>query len=1259
MPKRAKLALLAVLTVALVASLAGVALAAVPPSGGWTDLSYSIVGKYGITLEQVGMISDGYTDGSWRPWNNIPRNQFTKMAVDAYKIPLKNPATPSFSDVPASDIYYQYIEGAKAVGLINGVGGGKFAPDATITREQAAAIIVRWVAQKNGYDPATMYSDAEAASILAVFPDGASVSSSLKKEIAFAVDFGVIWGTADGKLAPAATMTRIQGAAMIIRSWGIIPTVEPEIPADIALVSENKAENLIGIVHTATFKVTDDAGLPVEGALVDFDAITDPWYVGNVQPEAGLTDENGEVTVNLISTEIGVQRMSASVRGEAGAIYTTYVTKYWVALDEVYFLALQDKYQMWPGSDMSTIWAQNNVNDGHEWEARVVVYGPGPLSTSRQDFYNAYNPAGNPNAPLPGDGQARRLDSYEDELALPVPLVPRSLPGIPVNFEIVDISASQVSVGEIVEVWYDGKIANDKRSAWAYTDADGLVGLKINSTKIGNTYVTALADYAGNPYPELLVWRDIYDSGNYWDADEDWETQPTAWARAVKNWIPHEMPPSDNAISPAYVVNNTGEVEEFTLTIKDTFGNPIQGYQVEWWIQGVGFFKADGTTWIGVGEQNKDIDTTDAAGQAKVWVKSEFPGQTIVHAKVMDKFGLPWKEWNAVKQWYSVDRVIMSDDATNKVGTEHTFGVNVYGVKYVYTLTDVNHSFLRDDAVLLGNREDIRDACGPVLAFDGVTVDYTKVAGEYLPAGRVINIGDVLYTNYTNDSEIPENIVWKDWIGSDGVREAWHPLQGKGVNFFTNIGNGGKPTSNTPLTTDIAPPEKPVYVGSIVSAGEPYAERLYGGVLYDYDAQTDANGYAWVKITSQQKGLQYVYAVVDYPENPQHGDATKPLEWGELRYDSALKTWTPGDAESYKVFNAAMAPGNWWRNPVQDYTVPADYGDWRGTDFENPNTEIIAVQIFDAYGNALEGWKVTFEVVAQGTTTAGTVPTYHPWAHFAEWPSAVDGTTTPVAGPRVTPEHNYLTNLKGVGDLHPGLNVNPVWNAAMNDAGKPLAVGATGAHWFSDDDYSWGYTLNGQINFTNDLKSAAYTTLVLDETYGELEARLRDQGANHAGCFTSLVNVHIWKPVGDGYVHYDDFQVTKEWTLEPPALDSIDLVQKLTGQADDAYTKADITSIDGNVDYKATLYDQFGNVLVTDPGDLKLFLDCDVLGQDQVVQTGSLTISNGVVTYSTTNLAKGAYVATLWQDKNNNNQIDAGEIVSNSVKVNVVTSTTP
>ncbi len=53
-----------------------------------------------------------------------------------------------------------------------------------------------------------------------------------------------------------------------------------------------------------------------------------------------------------------------------------------------------------------------------------------------------------------------------------------------------------------------------------------------------------------------------------------------------------------------------------------------------------------------------------------------------------------------------------------------------------------------------------------------------------------------------------------------------------------------------------------------------------------------------------------------------------------------------------------------------------------GPIINNPNKETFAVQVFDEYGNALEGYKVTWEVVGQGETTAGTIPTYHPYAHF-------------------------------------------------------------------------------------------------------------------------------------------------------------------------------------------------------------------------------------------------------------------------------------
>jgi len=124
--------------------------------------------------------------------------------------------------------------------------------------------------------------------------------------------------------------------------------------------------------------------------------------------------------VNLISTEIGIQRVSAAVPG----VTAIWSTKYWLALDEVYVLD-------------ETRFAQNNAGVPHTWDARVVVMGPGPLSTSEQDWYNAYNPAGDPSAPMPDDAidgpGPEDYASYEDwELTLPDPLVPRSLPGIPV-----------------------------------------------------------------------------------------------------------------------------------------------------------------------------------------------------------------------------------------------------------------------------------------------------------------------------------------------------------------------------------------------------------------------------------------------------------------------------------------------------------------------------------------------------------------------------------------------------------------------------------------------------------------------------------------------------------------------------------------------------------------------------------------------------------------------------------------------------------
>ena len=49
----------------------------------------------------------------------------------------------TFTDVPLSDVHYNYIMCAYAAGIIKGVGDNKFNPNATITRQDAAVMLAR------------------------------------------------------------------------------------------------------------------------------------------------------------------------------------------------------------------------------------------------------------------------------------------------------------------------------------------------------------------------------------------------------------------------------------------------------------------------------------------------------------------------------------------------------------------------------------------------------------------------------------------------------------------------------------------------------------------------------------------------------------------------------------------------------------------------------------------------------------------------------------------------------------------------------------------------------------------------------------------------------------------------------------------------------------------------------------------------------------------------------------------------------------
>jgi len=1270
-----KVAVLAVLTVVLVLGMSTVAFA----DQTWSDLPDYVTAKYGVTDNQVAAISEGFPDGTWRPFQSVTRAQFTKMAVAAFSIPLVTPAVPSYTDVPASSLYYPYIEGAKAAGVVNGTSATTFSPNINITRQQALAIVARYVADANGYDLATMYTAAEIDALLAHFGDAASISADLKDEMAFAYDFGITKGDDFGNLNPLANLTRIQGAVILIRAQAMVP---PEMwtAAKIELVdaaTADKAENLIGTVHMLTYKVTTADGHPAKNVLVDFDTlVSNNYYVGNVSNEAAMTDSFGEVTVSLISTEPGTQRVSATVAG-VGTIYTT---KYWLALDEVYLLCEEDEED----------YEYNAGTTTKDLCGRAVVFGPGPLSTSAQDWYNAYMP----NAtgalaavdwpigwiiaqinqfyrdllPIPGEyvdeddldeiieWAENWADDHQD-LILGIIMDPsleniltlvntilavdrwscavealanvhgymaRGLAGVMMYWDIINViednpktvskDETVPSVGDIVEV--DGLAMPAAKSAVGVTDATGLSCIKLMSEQVGQTRVQVVADYPGNPYPGQLFNHITHQVGLHF---LDWDDQPYQAAIALFTWIPHVIGGDDDGpISAENLVNNTGEVEEFVLDLQDVYGNPIAGYTVVWWIEGVGFFKTDDSSWAGIGEANKDFDITDVAGMASVWVKSLVPGQTVVHCKVMDKYGSTYKEWNLTKQWYSIDMVNFIDKLVwvdfdddgkvdydemvppeNAVDTGHTFTVQVTGAKWVHILWDVNRNGLLDDQALLGKRADIKAAEGYVAVMIANVLTWVpKDAGDDILPGQAfctslsgVDPAGPVYTRFA-DTELSGAEFWADILGVnldenpmyvDYIHEVWTGLAGKNVYFFTNIGMCPEaPISNTPLPTDTT--GFPIYVGTIT---DPTANPVV----------TDDMGKATVSINSTVKGIQYVYAVADYTENPQDGNPLLPVDgalpddgWMELRWDCATKYWEASGGESAVIWAQGVEQADLrWANPVLDAT--RDPG--TGLIDPNPNVDRILVSVFDQYGNALEGYKVTFEIVGQGTATPGTVATYHPFAHFAD---EVEDTGTPEL--EETPNHDWDPDgvgplpmlYAGVGDLSPFWNPNFWWGTyawLFWDANSENASGImTDADMLalddgSDDDYAWGYTLNHSINFTLSEASAAYADLVLDETLGELVDNATRLGADTAH-FTSIVNIKIYRPNG---TFWQQFEITKVWSDDTPYLASISLTLSYAS-AGPWYTAYGPTSIQP-VYYRMFLKDQYGDPYTT-PTDLCL-----------------------------------------------------------------------
>ena len=115
----------------------------------------------------------------------------------------------SFPDVAAGEYYTDGVAWASANGVVVGCDDGGYHPDDPVTREQMALILYRY-AQFKGYAW-------EAPAALDAFEDADEVSGYAAEAVGWAVANELMEGVGGDRLAPTATATRAEIAALLSR----------------------------------------------------------------------------------------------------------------------------------------------------------------------------------------------------------------------------------------------------------------------------------------------------------------------------------------------------------------------------------------------------------------------------------------------------------------------------------------------------------------------------------------------------------------------------------------------------------------------------------------------------------------------------------------------------------------------------------------------------------------------------------------------------------------------------------------------------------------------------------------------------------------------------------------------------------------------------------------------------------------------------------------------------------------------------------
>ncbi|WP_158602260.1 S-layer homology domain-containing protein [Cohnella endophytica] len=173
--------------------------------------------RYGWALQAIeSLASKGIVNGTgsskFAPAAAITRADAVVSIMRALNLQAER--TSSFTDVKSGSYYDEAVHAAKALGIVNGTGGGEFKPNSIVTRQEMMVMMARAMSAANG-------EIAEgSAQIVQSYKDKATISDYARPSVESLLSAGIFQGS-NGYLRPNSSLTRAEAATALYKLYNL------------------------------------------------------------------------------------------------------------------------------------------------------------------------------------------------------------------------------------------------------------------------------------------------------------------------------------------------------------------------------------------------------------------------------------------------------------------------------------------------------------------------------------------------------------------------------------------------------------------------------------------------------------------------------------------------------------------------------------------------------------------------------------------------------------------------------------------------------------------------------------------------------------------------------------------------------------------------------------------------------------------------------------------------------------------------------